>query len=142
LKVLSPIVFTVFACIPLLALQIPPTPNKEIAPISLVLKALNLSVASTVISIITLLNFSLAASLTVVIGMPLVFSSPSSLPPIRLMKWAGYIILGLGWLLFAQKNMAEALWNWEVLGVWFAPFICIVYVPLILQAAITCLLPF
>jgi len=106
------------------------------------LKALNLSVASTVISIITLLNFSLAASLTVLIGMPLVFSSPSSLLPVKLMKWAVYIILGLGWLLFAQKNMVEALWNWEVLTVWFAPFICIVYVPLLLQASITCLLPF
>lgn len=139
-KVLSPIVFTAFASAPLLALQISPISNPDIAPIFLVLKALNLCFASTVISIITLLNFSLAASLTVLVGMPLVFSSPSVSLHWRLMKFAGCVNLGLGWLLFCQEEMVQAVWNWEVLTVWFAPFICIVYLPLLLQASVTCLL--
>jgi len=57
------------------------------------------------------------------------------------MKYAGYANLGLGWLLFFQEEMVQAVWNWEVLTVWFAPFVCIVYLPLLLQASVTCLLP-
>ncbi|KAF8163462.1 Gaa1-domain-containing protein [Crassisporium funariophilum] len=139
---LSPILFTAIVSIPLLALGIPNVASSSVAPLSLILKALNLCFASTIISITTVLNFSLAASLTVVMGMPLVASSPSPNIIIRLVKYVGYALLGLGWLLFAQNEMRDAVWNWEVLGVWFAPFICIVYVPLMLQAGISCLIPY
>ncbi|KAF8969844.1 Gaa1-like protein [Flammula alnicola] len=141
-RVLSPIVFAIFTFIPLLALVLgTPITAKDAASVSTVLKALNLCFASTVISIITVLNFSLAASLTVVMGIPLVISSSSPPIPLRVLKHIGYSLLGLGWLVFAQKQMLAAMWNWEVLSVWFAPFICIVYVPLLLQAGISCLIP-
>jgi glycosylphosphatidylinositol transamidase len=74
-------------------------------------------------------------------GIPLVMSSPSPSVLFRILKYTGYACLSHGWLLFGQKEMWEALWNWEILLVWFAPFICIVYVPLVLQAGISCLIP-
>ncbi|KDR73500.1 hypothetical protein GALMADRAFT_100196 [Galerina marginata CBS 339.88] len=141
-KALSPLLFAVFCLTPLVALRMQSTTETETAPISMILKALNLCLASTIISIITVLNFSLAASLTIFLGIPLVVSSSSSpsSTPLRLLKYAGYAILGLGWLIFAQDEMVKAIWHWEVLRVWFAPFICIVYVPLVLQAGISCLI--
>src|SRR4051812_9616951 len=118
---------------------IPIETNSKTAPMHMVLKALNLCFTSTVISIITILNFSLAASMTVLLGLPLVASSSSSSLPLRLLKYSGYACLGLGWLLFAQQEMVDSIWNWQVLSVWFAPFICIVYLPLVLQSGIACL---
>lgn len=89
------------------------------------------------ISITSLLNFSLAATLAVVLGVPLIFSGPGKL---RHIKAASYCVLGTGWLLLLREEVHQALWNWEVLGVWFAPFVCIVYVPLVVQAAIATVL--
>lgn len=140
-QVLSPITFVVFSGIPLVIRLIPqPAPPTGAAPASSVLKALNLCFASTVISIITVLNFSLAASLTIPLGVPLVASSTSSSILLRLLKYTVYALLGLGWLIFAQDEMVKSIWYWESLRVWFAPFICIVYVPLLLQAGISCIL--
>ncbi|KAI0688253.1 Gaa1-domain-containing protein [Cytidiella melzeri] len=103
------------------------------APVHMILKSINLCLASTVISVTSVLNFSLAATLAVLLGVPLIGSGPGKL---RHVKVAGYCILGLGWILFLQREVELALWNWEVLGVWFAPFVCIVYVPLVVQAAV------
>ncbi|KAJ7343284.1 GPI transamidase component Gaa1 [Mycena albidolilacea] len=119
------------------------TPSQEVktaAPVSQLLKALNLCFASTVISIATVVNFSLAMSLAILLGIPLSISSPSQRLPLRLAKFASYIGLGLGWI-FAGEELRKALWDWEVLRVWFAPFVCIVYAPLVLQAGLVCLLP-
>jgi len=57
-----------------------------------------------------------------------------------MMKYSAYAFIALGWLMFGQTAMVQAIWNWEILNVWFAPFICIVYVPLLLQAGITSLI--
>ena len=103
----------------------------------MVLKSFNLCLASTFISITSVLNFSLAATLAVSLGLPTILSGPSKF---RFVKYAGYSLLGLGWLLFGGKEVQQALWNWEVLGVWFAPFVCIVYTPLVLQAGIASML--
>jgi glycosylphosphatidylinositol transamidase len=119
------------------------TPSQEVktaAPVYQLLKALNLCFASTVISITTVVNFSLAMSLAILLGIPLSISSPSQRLPLRLAKFASYIGLGLGWI-FAGEELRKALWDWEVLRVWFAPFVCIVYTPLVLQAGLVCLLP-
>ncbi|KAF8201552.1 Gaa1-like protein [Pholiota molesta] len=140
-EVISPIVFVIFSLIPLNALALPKAPNNDTSPLWTVLKALNLCFASTVISIVTLLNFSLAASLSVLLGIPLIISSPSSSIPIRVLKYVAYSFLSLGWLLVSRKQVLGAVWNWEVLSVWLAPFICTVYVPLVLQAGIVSLIP-
>ncbi|KAF9475860.1 Gaa1-like protein [Pholiota conissans] len=137
-EILSPLVFLVFSSIPLIVTILPEAPNNE-ASLSTVLKALNLCFASTVISIVTLLNFSLAASLSVYLGFPLIISSSSS-KLLRFAKYAAYCFFGLGWLLVGHNQTLEAVWNWEVLSVWFAPFICIVVVPLVLQAGLVCII--
>ncbi|KAF4614468.1 hypothetical protein D9613_002688 [Agrocybe pediades] len=116
--------------------------RKDVARRATILKAFNLCFASTVISIITVLNFSLAALLAILLGVPLVMSSSSLQTelPIRMIKYTAYAFIGLGWLLFAQTQMAQAIWDWQILSVWFAPFVCIVYAPLVLQAGISCLI--
>ncbi|KAK2466794.1 hypothetical protein APHAL10511_001052 [Amanita phalloides] len=109
---------------------------------SLALKSFNLCMASTVVSITAVLNFSLASALAIALGIPLSISSPSetavSLTK-RIFKYVPYTVLGLGWLLMPAE-VAQAIWYWDVLSVWFAPFVCIVYMPLVLQAGLVCLL--
>ena len=101
---------------------------------------MNLCLASTVISIISVVNFSLAASLAVVLAVPLM-SSSSCRQGTRLLAYSAYMFLAAGWLVFSPEETRLAIWNWELLGVWFAPIICVVYTPLVMQAAIVCLLP-
>ncbi|KAM5535178.1 hypothetical protein V8D89_011114 [Ganoderma adspersum] len=135
------ILFLLFAAIPLLVARLPQQNRPGNAPASAVLKALNLCLTSAVISITAVLNFSLAAALAVFMGIPLTFASSSPNPSVRLAKYTGYSILALGWLVFCPEETRKALWNWEVLRVWLAPFVCVVYVPLVLQSALVCWLP-
>ncbi|KAI0345368.1 Gaa1-domain-containing protein [Trametopsis cervina] len=109
----------------------------DAAPVHIILKSINLCLASTVISVTSVINFSLAATLAVLLGVPLIKSGPGRLKNIRA---AGYCILGLGWLLFMPQEVQQALWDWEVLRAWFAPFVCMVYVPLVVQAGIATVL--
>ncbi|KAF8892461.1 Gaa1-like protein [Infundibulicybe gibba] len=82
--------------------------------LAIVLKALNLCLASTVISITTVLNFSLAATTAATLAIPLSLSSSSSHRSIRGVKYFGYTFLALGWLVFGQEEMWQAIWNWEI----------------------------
>lgn len=107
-----------------------------VAPVSLVLKALNLCIASTFISVISVLNFSLALTLSIALGVPLALSTPS-----KPLLFPLYVVLALGWLVALPEQTQTAMWNFKVLNVWFAPVICLVYVPLVLQGAIVTLLP-
>lgn len=113
-----------------------------VAPFRLLLKSFNLCLASIIISITSLLNFSLAAMLAITLAVPLMYScSPSSpLPIVSLAKYLTYSFLAWGWL-FLLDEVKQAIWNWEVLGIWFAPFICIVYGPLVTQAGVVALQP-
>jgi GPI-anchor transamidase subunit GAA1 len=143
---LSPLLLFVASSLPLAAVLVTSSSQPStVAPLSSLVKSLNLCLASTVISITSVLNFSLAATLAVLLGLPLTFSSPT--PPsssgavTRFIKYMAYIALGFGWIVWAPEETAKSVWNWEILGVWFAPFTCIVYAPLVLQAGIVCLLP-
>ncbi|KAJ6497047.1 Gaa1-domain-containing protein [Mycena vitilis] len=137
--VVSALLFLIVSTVPLIALLAPAQDTQTTATVSELLKALNLCFASTVISITTVVNFSLAMSLTIVLGIPLSISSSSRSLPLRLAKFAAYLCLALGWL-FASEEVRKALWDWEILRVWFAPFVCIMYMPLVLQAGLVCLL--
>ena len=134
-----PLLFFVFSVLPAIGtvLAIKRASNDNSAPVHIILKSFNLCLASTVISITSVLNFSLAASLAVLLGLPTIISGRSTL---HIAKYVGYMFLGLGWLLFGQQEAQQAVRNWEVLGVWFAPFICIVYYPLVLQAGLASVL--
>ncbi|KAJ7172278.1 Gaa1-like protein [Mycena filopes] len=96
--------YLLVATIPLCALLVRSPEASTAAPISQLLKALNLCLTS------------------------------------RIAKFALYVGLALGWIA-ASEELRKALWDWEILGVWFAPFVCIVYTPLVLQAGLVCLLP-
>ncbi|KIM87206.1 hypothetical protein PILCRDRAFT_815682 [Piloderma croceum F 1598] len=144
--VLSPLLLFVVSAGPLGAvLATSPTTAPTTAPLSSLVKSLNLCLASTVISITSVLNFSLAATLAVLLGLPLTLASPSPMSSsgtlTRFIKYMTYIALGFGWIVWAPGETAKAVWNWEILGVWFAPFTCIVYAPLVLQAGLVCLFP-
>ncbi|KAL1762285.1 Gaa1-like protein [Schizophyllum commune] len=125
----------------------------------LVLKSLTLCFASTVISVTAVLNFSLAALFAIVLGVPLVLApandSPSSkspstslsspatfttarATPLRYAAFLAYTLLATGWL-FLPQEVVRAVRDWEVYSVWFAPVVCVVYLPLMMQAAVACL---
>ena len=91
--------------------------------------------ASTLISVTSVLNFSLAALLAITLGVPLSFAAPSRSLPVCVMKGAVYATLAFGWLA-SSKEVTRAIWDWQVLGVWFAPLICLIYVPFVLQAGL------
>ncbi|KAI9570458.1 Gaa1-like protein [Boletus coccyginus] len=140
--------FLTFSLVPPVLLAFIPPHPPETAPFAMLLQSFNLCLASTVISITSLLNFSLAATLALTLGVPLICSRIASLPsrtstsffskPSRLVVYAAYWLLASGWLLLPQE-VEKAVWNWEVLGVWFAPFVCIVYAPLVMQAGLVAL---
>lgn len=143
---LSPLLLFVVSALPLAAvLTAPLTTSPTTAPLPSLVKSLNLCLASTVISITSVLNFSLAATLAILLGLPLTLASPSpkssSGTPMRFIKYLTYIALGFGWIVWMPEEIVKAVWNWEILGVWFAPFTCIVYAPLVLQAGLVCLFP-
>ncbi|KAH9173624.1 Gaa1-domain-containing protein [Lactarius sanguifluus] len=106
----------------------PPPASANAAPLPVLLKAINMCLASTLISVTSVLNFSLAALLAITLGVPLSFSTPSRSLPVCVTKCAVYATLAFGWL--------AAIWDWQVLGVWFAPLVCLIYVPFVLQAGI------
>ncbi|CDO68303.1 Glycosyltransferase Family 48 protein [Trametes cinnabarina] len=143
-KVAGLLLYFLFAVIPLVASAFAPTAPSLHAPIPFVLKAFNLCFASAIVSITSVLNFSLAATLAIFLGLPLTLASPStpsSSFSVRVGKYAAYTFLASAWLVLCPEETRQAIWNWEVLRVWFAPFVCVVYVPLVLQAGLVCLLP-
>lgn len=139
----SLLLFGVLAVLPFVFTP-PSDRTPEVAPFSLLLKSFNLCLASIVISTTSLLNFSLAAMLAITLAIPLMHSyrpRSSSLPIVVLAKYVAYSFLAWGWLVFLPNEVRQAVWNWEVLGIWFAPFICVVYGPLVTQAGMTSLQP-
>ncbi|KAH7889395.1 Gaa1-like protein [Phlebopus sp. FC_14] len=153
-QISSPIIFAVLTTLPVILCPLVPAKYRD-ATSSSILKSFNLCLASTMISITSLLNFSLAALLAIILGIPLVCSpssrsmnptslsrgpsssqrpSPSACTFVILARYTAYSFLAWGWLVLLPAEVERSIWNWEVLGVWFAPFVCIVYAPLVVQA--------
>ena len=110
--------------------------TRNTAPIWMLLKSFNLCFASAVISATSVLNFSLAAVLAVLLGIPLSFSGPTDDKLILLILRLAYMILAAFWFTPVWNVMDQAVWDWEFLGGYFAPFVCIIYVPIVWQAVI------
>lgn len=106
------------------------------APIWMLLRSFNLCFASAVISATSVLNFSLAAVLAVLLGVPLTFSGPTDDALTSVTLRLAYLLLAIFWFTPAWNVMDQAVWDWEILGGTFAPFICIIYVPIVWQAVI------
>ncbi|QRV85879.1 GPI transamidase component GAA1 [Ceratobasidium sp. AG-Ba] len=142
------------ALTPLYLVRLPrmnPPASQSVAPLHLVLKASNLCLAGTITALISLLNFSLAAVTVVLLGVPLSYLPP--VKPSELRARVGFCLLqlltpptlGLIVGLFVDKpdliRVGQVvIWDWKVLGVWTFPFAMIVYLPLIWQAQIACVL--
>ncbi|TCD68916.1 Glycosyl phosphatidyl inositol protein transamidase complex subunit [Steccherinum ochraceum] len=140
-RIISPVLFIISLLLPLAALPLFKQTSPGASPLWQVLKAFNLCLASTVVSVTCVLNFSLACTTAATLSIPLIFSSPSTSLPLKVVKYAFYMLLGFGWMVFATEEVRSAIWHWELMGIWFAPFICIVYTPLVLQAALVSILP-
>ena len=123
---------------PLAVFLLPLQARRDHAPTHMLLKATTLAFASTVISAISVLNFSLATLLAVVFGIPLSLAGPTQSPTMRFVKYGIYATLATGWM-WLRGEVRDALWQWEVMGVWFAPLVCVLYTPLLLQAGIASL---
>jgi len=136
----SLLLFIAVVLLPIVALVSPHSLPAKISPLWKVLKAFNLCLASTVVSVTCVLNFSLAASVAATLSIPLILSSPSTSLQVRMGKYLLYTLLGFGWIMF-REEVRTAIWHWELMGVWFAPFMCIVYAPLVLQSALVSILP-
>ena len=110
--------------------------TRKTAPVWMLLRSFNLCFASTVISATSVLNFSLAAVLAVLLGVPLSFSGPTVDVLTSLTLKLAYTLLAVFWFTPAWNVMDQAAWDWEFLGGYFSPFICIIYVPIVWQAVI------
>ncbi|KIJ41225.1 hypothetical protein M422DRAFT_68279 [Sphaerobolus stellatus SS14] len=120
-----------------------PKRNLQISPspLYLLLKSFTLCLTSTVISVTSVLNFSLAAFIAVTLAIPLSIATPTKSLTFKMVKVMAYhiVLLPLWWILFFRP-MSQSILEWQVLGVWYAPFMCIVYLPLVLQAMVVCML--
>ncbi|KAL5489781.1 GAA1 [Sanghuangporus weigelae] len=115
--------------------------SPDVAPSSIVLPALILCFASTIVSVVSLLNFSLAALLCGVLILPLTALLPTSSDSRQARDAKHLVLVAHSMLVLTFCVNSSSLWDWSVLGVWFAPFMSIVCVPILLQAAIVCALP-
>jgi glycosylphosphatidylinositol transamidase len=100
---------------------------------------LNMCLASALISVTSVLNFSFAAFLAVILGIPLTLT-PFSMHLSQLQRMLllpAYVAISSCCI---ALNDSSAMWYWTVLGVWFAPLMYAVYIPLLYQAFIVCLL--
>lgn len=141
IQTLAPILFILVSIAPLLSMWVEVHPRRpHLAPLWIVLKAMNLCFASTVISITSVLNFSLAMMLAIFLGVPLATASAHKNVVVNVLRYLFYTFLAQGWLLLASRETWLAVRDWQAFGVWFAPLVCLVYVPLVLQAGIVCLL--
>ena len=61
-------------------------------------EAINMYLASPLISVLSVLNFSLSALLAVTLGIPLTVASPSNFLPARGVRCGLYSTLAFGWL--------------------------------------------
>ncbi|CAE6449086.1 unnamed protein product [Rhizoctonia solani] len=142
------------ALVPFLLTQLPrlnPSPSEKTAPLSIILKSFTLCLGGTVTALLSLLNFSLAATTVFLLGAPL-----SYLPPVNSSKLRSFgaccllvlltpplVGLGFGYL-NGQAELVRVfrttIWEWKVLGVWTLPFAMTVYLPLVWQALATCIL--
>jgi glycosylphosphatidylinositol transamidase len=95
------------------------------------MKAFTLALASTVLSITTLLNFSLSAVLSIAL-LPLLFTKPSPFWPVLIFG------VDLGSRFITELGTSI---QWQLYGVWFEPFFYLVYLPLIIDGALICSMP-
>ena len=115
------------------------------------LKAFTLCWAGMIIAVTSVINFSLSATTAVLLGISL-----SIVPATRPRPGVKLFAVGLLVALTPQGMMAlfsriighdgllhwarSAIWDYEVVGSYFVPFVWMVYLPLVLQGILSCIL--
>lgn len=114
---------------------------------SSILTSFTLCIAGTVVCLVSVLNFSLAATLSITFGLVL----PTRVEPTRgsfiRMLHHSFIFLfaptSIAWLTslavgkdVVDRHIIQMIWEWKVLRVWALPFLLCIYFPLLLQASI------
>jgi glycosylphosphatidylinositol transamidase len=146
LSAITALVPCLLACMP----RLNPPPQRT-APLYLVLKSFNLCLGGTITALLSLLNFSLAAVLVILLGAPLSYLPPtkSSRPRAATAFFLLQIltpftlVLGAGWFVDQAEVIRVGrmvIWEWKVLGVWTLPFAMVVYLPLVWQAQVASIL--
>jgi glycosylphosphatidylinositol transamidase len=108
--------------------------SPNVRPIRSLLSSFNLCLVSTIITVVSLLNFSLAASIALRLGLPLTLSSSMGSSPVNDgLQSVAVVITAVGWLIGETGTYMR---EWALYGNWFAPFIWTVYLPLALQAVV------
>ncbi|KAH8826974.1 Gaa1-domain-containing protein [Flagelloscypha sp. PMI_526] len=120
-----------FASLPALLLLFSPPPSPDQAPLSSVLKALNLCAASTC-------HLRYYHRQFLPCGMPQHRIRRPSFP-FSIFASIVYAVFSLGWLVFTPHLTSQALWDWDVINVWFAPVLCLIYYPFLIQAGLVAL---
>ena len=90
-------------------------------------------------SVTAVLNFSLAASLALLLGIPLSLSALPLPEMAREAKAMAFYAFAAVTFLGAALPERGAPYLWEIFGGWFLPFWCMVYLPLALQATVVAL---
>jgi glycosylphosphatidylinositol transamidase len=146
LSTVTALVPCLLACMPRLS-----PPPQRTAPLHLVLKSFNLCLGGTITALLSLLNFSLAAALVILLGAPLSYLPPTRSSRLRAAT-AFFLLqlltpftlaLGAGWFVDQTEVIRVGrmvVWEWKVLGVWTLPFAMIVYLPLVWQAQVASVL--
>ncbi|EJD54545.1 Gaa1-domain-containing protein [Auricularia subglabra TFB-10046 SS5] len=109
-------------------------PKGEV-PLHLILRSFTLLFCGMVITITAVLNFALAASLGAILAMPLVCVGPRSHRLAKLL-----LLIPAVALLGSPTTIESIVREWYILGGWFLPFACLVYVPIVLQTWVVALL--
>lgn len=115
------------------------------------LKAFNLCWAGMIIAVTAVVNFSLSAMTAMLLGISL-----SVVPATRSNSLAKLVAVGFLAALTPQGMMAllsriigfssvlhwtrSVIWDYEVVGSYFVPFVWMVYLPLVLQGVLSCIL--
>ena len=115
------------------------------------LKAFNLCWAGMIIAVTAVVNFSLSAATAVLLGISLSVV-PSTRPNSLVKLFAiGFLValtpqgmMALLSLIIDQNSLLywvrSVIWDYEVVGSYFVPFVWMVYFPLVLQGILSCIL--
>jgi glycosylphosphatidylinositol transamidase len=131
----------------LVALMFRRSMGLEAGTTSFVLASLTSCIAGTVVCLVSVLNFSLAATLSIAFGFVLPFRMTPTRRSFTKILHHSFIFLftptSIAWLTllvvgedFVSRNIVQMIWEWKVLRVWTLPFLLCIYFPLVLQASI------
>ncbi|CAG8511788.1 20515_t:CDS:10 [Gigaspora margarita] len=107
------------------------------SPDWIILKSVTLAFTAMIISCLSLLNFSLAVFISIIVVIPFSLFQPSAHQIIRYLELIVLVLISPPGILIISKTNIEEFLRWtimeyELFGNYFLPFICCLYWPIIL----------